>query len=248
MERRRGLRQLATCPARAASAPACSGNGGTRVPPVGETPFVGELKCIQADPITRLPFACNDAQANACRNDLEGGATITNVAGGDIDPQRYNAVGLRSAGQNNGDNMLVIGGPPAAAEYQPCSEVLVFNHLFDGAIDPISGDGRGAVGAQPGAVHGELPQQEVPSVTAQFLVYNEFEQRFSTSRLVRCLLDSPISSIDTSQSDRSIFSAAVSRHGGRPDPHHRCRRRSDRLGDLSASRASAAALRAPATT
>jgi hypothetical protein len=52
-------------------------------------------------------------------------------------------------------------------------------------------------------------QQDVPSVTAQFLVYNEFEQRFSTSRLIRCLLDTPISRIDTTQSSRSIFSAAV---------------------------------------
>ncbi|HSP95909.1 MAG TPA: hypothetical protein VL049_01515 [Candidatus Dormibacteraeota bacterium] len=191
----------------------CSGNGGTRVPPVGETPFIGELKCIQSDPITRLPFACNESQDSPCRNDLEGGATITNVASGAIDPERYNAVGLRTFGKNNGDNTLVIGGPQAQAEYQPCSEVLVFNHLFDGAIDPLSDP------ATPGVASSELSLvpctqdfliQQVPSVTAQFLVYNEFEQRFSTSRLVRCLLDSPISQIDTSQPSRSIFSAAVS--------------------------------------
>lgn len=191
----------------------CSGNGGTRVPPVGETPFIGELKCIQADPLTRLPLPCNEAQGQACRNDLEGGATITNVANGEVDPLRYNAVGLRTSGQNNGDNTLVIGGPPAQAEYQPCSEVLVLNHLFDGAVDPLSDP------ASPNLAQSELSLvpctqdfliQKIPSVTAQFLVYNEFEQRFSTSRLVRCLLDSPISLIDTSQPSRSIFSAAVS--------------------------------------
>jgi hypothetical protein len=46
-------------------------------------------------------------------------------------------------------------------------------------------------------------------VTAQFLIYNEFEQRFSTSRSVDCLLSGPISRIDTSQPGRSIFSASV---------------------------------------
>jgi len=188
----------------------CSGNGGTRVPPVGETPFIGELKCIQTNPITRLPFACNDIGGNDCRNDLEGGATIENVADGSIDPQRYNAVGLRTAGQNNGDSTLVIGGPQQQAEYQPCSEVLVFNHLFDGAIDPISNAAEATSELTLVPCTENFLQQAVPSVTAQFLVYNEFEQRFSTSRLVRCLLDSPISNIDTTQSSRSIFSAGVS--------------------------------------
>jgi hypothetical protein len=188
----------------------CSGNGGTRVPPVGETPFIGELKCIQSNPTTRLPFACNDAPGGTeCRNDLEGGATITNVADGSIDPQRYNAVGLRTAGRNNGDSTLVIGGPGGQAEYQPCSEVLVFNHLFDGAIDPISNDFEASSELTLVPCTENFLLQAVPSVTAQFLVYNEFEQRFSTSRLVRCLLDSPISNIDTTQSTRSIFSAAV---------------------------------------
>jgi len=51
--------------------------------------------------------------------------------------------------------------------------------------------------------------QRIPQVTAQFLVYNEFEQRLSTSRLVSCVLDTPISLIDTSQPNRSIFSAAL---------------------------------------
>ena len=187
----------------------CSGNGGTRVPPVGETPFIGELKCIQADPITRLPFACNDAQANPCRNDLEGSATVTYLGDGQIDPERYNAIGLRSAGQNNGDNNLVIGGPQAQAEYQPCSEVLVFNHLFDGAIDPIAGVGEANSDLYLAPCTQDFLAQAVPSVTAQFLVYNEFEQRFSTSRQVRCLLATPISLIDTTQPTRSIFSASV---------------------------------------
>ena len=192
----------------------CPGsNAGTRVPPVGESPFIGELKCIQTDPITRLPTPCGLAGQPACRNDLEGSATIETIAStGEIDAQRYNAVGLRTAGPNDGDHLLVIGGP-TGAEYQPCAQVLVFNHLFDGAIDPTNDPVSG-----PSTASSELTlvpctenflEQHVPQVIAQFLVYNEYEQRFSTSRLVNCLLDSPISNIDTSQSNRSIFSAAV---------------------------------------
>jgi hypothetical protein len=190
----------------------CAGNGGTRVPPVGEVPFVGELKCIQSDPITRLPAPCSDeSPSTRCRNDLEGGATITgfNPVNGEIDPERYNAVGLRSAGQNDGNSLLVIGGPPLQAEYQPCSEVLVFNHMFDGAVDPINPDNEFASTLSLVPCTENFLTQAVPRVNAQFLVYNEFEQRFSTSRLVECLLTSDISNIDTTQSNRSIFSAAV---------------------------------------
>jgi len=94
-------------------------NAGTRVPAVGENPFVGELKCIESDPITRLPKACttldcNADPANCCRADLEGTAIITTVGGpsGIVDTQRYNAVGLRPTGFNNGDQLLTIGGTP----------------------------------------------------------------------------------------------------------------------------------------
>jgi hypothetical protein len=156
-----------------------------------------------------LPLPCNEAQGSPCRNDLTGGATITKVSGGEVDPARYNAVGLRTFGRNNGDNVLVIGGPQAAAEYRPCSEVLVFNHLFDGAYDPISDTAQASSELTLVPCTEDFLIQQVPSVTAQFLVYNEFEQRFSTSRLVRCLLDSPISLIDTTQPARSIFNAAV---------------------------------------
>jgi hypothetical protein len=181
-------------------------NAGTRVPPVGESPFVGELKCIEVDRITRLPAACT---GTACRNDLEGAATITKVEFGQIDTQKYNAVGLRTAALNNGDNVLVIGGEADDAEYQPCPSVLVFNHLFDFAIDPISGlwEAHSELSLVPCTQ--DLLLQAVPHVTAQFLVYNEFEQRLSTSRPVDCLLTTPISRIDTSQPDRSIFNAAL---------------------------------------
>jgi hypothetical protein len=43
----------------------------------------------------------------------------------------------------------------------------------------------------------------------QYLVFNEFEQRFSTSRSVTCKQDLDLSEIDTTQPSRSIFSVAV---------------------------------------
>lgn len=198
----------------------CMGsNAGTRVPPVSEATFIGELKCVEADPTTRLPQACNTLDCNStdpgavcCHDDLIGSATIEDLTTtGDVDVARYNAVGLRSTGFNDGDNELVIGGSDSP-EYQPCANVLVFNHLFDNATDPISGPPGGLIASSDLTLvpcTEDLETQDVPQVTAQFLVYNEFEERFSTSRSVDCLLDSPISLIDTSQSTRSIFSAGV---------------------------------------
>ena len=137
-----------------------------------------------------------------------------------IDPQKYNAIGLRTSGFNNGDNLLVIGGdgtaPEDRAEYEPCAEVLVLNHLFDDAVDPISGfPGGGVNGPRANSTLTLVPctedflAQEVPTVTVHFLVYNEFEVPFSFSRLVRCQLDSPLSLIDTTDPTRSIWNAGV---------------------------------------
>jgi len=81
--------------------------------------------------------------------------------------------------------------------------------MFDGSVDPVNANNDYASVLSLVPCTQNFLTQAVPSVTAQFLVYNEFEQRFSTSRLVNCLLTSFISNIDTTQSDRSIFSAAV---------------------------------------
>ncbi len=181
----------------------CSGNQGTRVPPITERPFIGELKCIQADPITRFPVECAGA---ACQNDLAGNATVFGLEAGQIDGKGYNAVGLRATA-NNADGELVIGGEDP--EYEPCAEVLILNHIFDNAIDPISGVYSAQTELTLAPCTEDFLTQANSGVTAQFLVYNEFEQRFSTSRQVRCLLDSVLSNIDTSQSERSVFSSGV---------------------------------------
>jgi len=183
----------------------CAGlgsNNGTRIPPISETPFIGELKCIQSDPVTRLPIACGPGGAT-CPNSFTGNAAITDTDTTDV--ASYPASGLRGV-MNNGDNSLVVGGE--TAEYEPCADVLVMDFVYDGAIDPI-----GSLQASSELTLVPCTQdfrgQSTPPVTAQFLVYNEFEQRLSTSRRVECLLDTPISRIDTSQPANSIFSVNV---------------------------------------
>jgi hypothetical protein len=49
----------------------------------------------------------------------------------------------------------------------------------------------------------------VQRTTLQFLVFNEFEQRFSTSRALECFREIQISNIDTMTNNLSIFSAQV---------------------------------------
>jgi hypothetical protein len=46
-------------------------------------------------------------------------------------------------------------------------------------------------------------------VTAQYLVFNEFEQRFSTSKKVTCFQEIPLSLIDTVSQENSVFTARV---------------------------------------
>jgi hypothetical protein len=55
----------------------------------------------------------------------------------------------------------------------------------------------------------DLFRQEAGGSIAQFFVYNEFEQRFSTTRAVAVRLDGQLSLIDTINTERSIFSAGV---------------------------------------
>jgi len=53
---------------------------------------------------------------------------------------------------------------------------------------------------------------DLSRTTAQFLVFNEFEQRFSTSQPVSCFKESRLSNLDNytiGDNDRSIFSAGV---------------------------------------
>jgi hypothetical protein len=55
----------------------------------------------------------------------------------------------------------------------------------------------------------DFESQQTVATVAQFLVFNEFEQRFSASTTVECFKEIPLSNIDTVQSERSIFTVGA---------------------------------------
>ena len=174
-------------------------NGSSRIPLVGEDPFEGELKCIAVD----------DSDRPVVRNDVYGNATITESIGGKIDVSTYNAVGIQALPGNNGDTTLVLGraGDPGV-EYNGCPNLLILDHFFDFATDPVSGE-QVTTNITLVPCTEDIANQQPLTTTVQFLVFNEFEQRFSTSRPVTCYRDIQISNLDTRTNDRSIFSAQV---------------------------------------
>ncbi|HUI28509.1 MAG TPA: hypothetical protein VL403_20695 [Candidatus Kryptonia bacterium] len=176
-------------------------NAGTRIPSVPEAPFVGELRCIVVDD-TGAPVVGSGA------NVLVGHAT-TNF-GGVFDAAKSNAIGIRALdnpANDASDGRLVLGGD--GAQYEGCPSVLILNHFFDFAEDPVTNRTITTFPIFVPCTANYLAQ--VPgSAIAQYLVFNEFEQRFSTSNTVRCFYGGfPLSNIDTTQNQNSIFSAGV---------------------------------------
>jgi hypothetical protein len=175
-------------------------NAGTLVPSA-VAPFRGELKCITIDR-NRRPIA---------KNLLVGHATTTriNPATGEYDVEKYNAIGLRARpGTNDGDSSLVLDSE--TGEYEGCPNTLIVNHFFDFARSPINSRRiTSTLTFVPCSEDLRTGDPRFGSAVAQFLVFNEFEQRFSASLSVLCYLETDISKIDTTQPQRSIFSVGV---------------------------------------
>jgi hypothetical protein len=99
------------------------------IPAIVEDPFMGALRCI----------AINEVGAAVASNVLIGHATVEQNrtdAKANFDVAKYNAVGLQAVtGDANGDGQLLLGGD--APEYQGCANVLILDHFFDQAIEPI---------------------------------------------------------------------------------------------------------------
>jgi hypothetical protein len=172
-------------------------NAGTRIPPVAEDPYTGALKCI----------SINDDGTPTDRNVVKGEATAVYPDG---DVSKHNAVGILALeGAVNDDNVLVLGG--GEAEYNGCSNYLIVNHLFDLGVHPILEDTDITTISNIVLVPctQDLLRQIPGKAVVQFLVYNEFEQRFSTSKTADCKADWRLSEIDTTDPERSIFSAGV---------------------------------------
>jgi hypothetical protein len=171
-------------------------NDQSSIPPASEDPFLGELKCV----------VVGDDELPIDANWLGGHATIVNDNEPDI--AGYNAIGIQAIpGANNRDNTLVLG-----QEYNGCPNILSLDHFFDDASDPVTNDNiRTNVTFVPCSQDFNL--QLPKSLTVQFLVFNEFEQRFSASKKIDCLTDIALSDIDTRLGSfgdsQSIFNVAV---------------------------------------
>ena len=183
-----------------------SSNAVSRIPGVPEEPFLGSLRCIAVD-VDGFPV-----DRNVLKGEATIGATITSPTPSEpnfINVGKSNAIGILALeGQVNDDNVLVLGGPEP--EYNGCPNILILNHFFDFAEDPIIDDG-----SQIFTILNLVPcsedylRQQPGGAVVQYLVYNEFETRFSTSRPMQCNQFSLLSNIDTTQNERSIWSAGV---------------------------------------
>jgi hypothetical protein len=200
-----------------------SSNAGSRIPPVPENPFTGALRCIAVDQ-DDVPVDSNvlkgEESPTAFVRTLDD-APLSDGLRSAITVAKGNAIGIQAIpGAVNDDNTLVLGG--ADAEYNGCPNFLILDHFFDGAENPVLPE-TPWVPDQPvivnfGAILTGLVlvpcsqnyQRQIPgSAVVQYLVYNEFEQRFSTSRPMTCYQDILLSNIDTTQNERSIFSAGI---------------------------------------
>jgi hypothetical protein len=175
-------------------------NAGTRIPPVPETFFEGELRCIEID-AKGVPLASNDLKGEGI---LET-ATTTN-----LDVASYNAIGIQATGTPSGaTNELVLGG--STPEYNGCPNYLILDHFFDGATDPVPNSNENEITTDLVLVpcSTDFLRQIPGAAVVQYLVFNEFEQRFSTSKATRCFQEIQISNIDTPQNNNSIFNVNV---------------------------------------
>jgi hypothetical protein len=179
--------------------PCTQSNTGTRIPPVPEVPFVGELRCIAVD-----------ANGNPTpRNDLKGEGIAVRAEEDGFDVSSYNAIGIQATGAEVGpSNVLYLGGPDP--EYNGCPNYLILTHFFDAAENPVPGSDAvifTEVTLVPCTV--DYLRQVPGAAVVQYLVFNEFEQRFSTSKSVRCFDETFLCNIETRQCERSIFNVAV---------------------------------------
>jgi hypothetical protein len=126
-----------------------------------------------------------------------------------LDVASYNAVGIQATGTVTGAaNELVIGGPDQ--EYNGCPNYLIMNHFFEDVANPVPGSNANietTLVLVPCST--DYLRQQPGAATIQYLVFNEFEQRFSTSGPVICYEETRLCNLDTSDCSRSIFNSNV---------------------------------------
>jgi hypothetical protein len=161
------------------------------IPPVG-VGFLGELRC----------FVVNDSESPLSRNALTGEATIIDRV--THSTRKYQALTVQGLSGNDGDNTLLLNN----VEYDTCPRVLLLNHFFDDAPDPVLGASvQSSLTMVPCSM--DLEHTVPGTATVQFEVFNEFEQRLSASLALTCFASVDLSEIDSkTQRERSIFNFA----------------------------------------
>lgn len=162
------------------------------IPPLADG-FMGQLLCGVID----------EGEVPAARNALTGVATLVDRASGAA--HKYAAFSFRATGANNRDKVLALDD----REYSACPRLLLLNHFYDQAPDPVS---SAAVTTNITFVPCSTDfEHSVPATTnLLFETFNEFEQRLSASLTVTCFADLPLPWIDSRPDrTRSVFHFAV---------------------------------------
>lgn len=162
------------------------------VPPVSDG-FRGSLRCIVVDE-TERPVGINALSGEATLIERDGGATL-----------KYPGASIRGFSANDGNNTLLLD----QTEYGACPRMLLVNHFFDDAPDPVLDT---PVQTELTVVPCSMDlENSIPgTATLQFEVFNEFEQRLSTSMPVDCYRQTVLSAIDGASSPSlSIFNFSL---------------------------------------
>jgi hypothetical protein len=177
-----------------------SGFAPGHVPPMSD--FVGELKCVEV----------TDSGEPITRNDLKGEATLVSLASAENNPAqtvagdvaKYNAIGIRGNPNVAPSNPLLLDG---GETYDACPAKLILNHVSSGAPDLVASELVAGGILPPGTTSAGFTdltlvpctedfENQIPkSVTVQFLIYNEFEEVYSTSTTVSCFLETELANI-----------------------------------------------------
>jgi hypothetical protein len=183
------------------------------IPPVPQG-FVGELKCIEYDTALSGPMPSNW---------LTGEATLVDRAG---DVSQYNALSF----QGNPSNQVGLADPSVdlpldmtptnpGGFYSACPAVLLFDHFVEGATDIV--DGLKLSTELTLVPCQENLENQIPSSrTVDFVIFDEFENQFSTSVTINCYFNKAlarISSILTHNgglSTPTAYTRITSRNGG----------------------------------
>ena len=169
------------------------------VPAVPTTPFSGTLRCVAADG-DGIPTP-GDV--------LIGSAAILRGAPAP-DSAAYAATGFAATGSSADEpDVLVLGG--AQGEYDACPAELALQPFLDGATVALGSTGDVQRTTSTTIALATCSSDPVAGATAtvDIRLINELGQMFQTSRVVRELLVSPLSQLDTSSPSRSIFNSAV---------------------------------------